>query len=124
MQKRLLLAEDDELLSSLLKFRLQKSGYTVDVVVNGKEVKEYLTNNTPDLIVSDIMMPYMSGIELIDYVRNTLNSMLPIIIISSAGNEENVLNAFEMGANDFLSKPVSPPELLIRVARVLKRIPV
>ncbi|PKB44301.1 MULTISPECIES: response regulator transcription factor [unclassified Cellulophaga] len=124
MQKRLLLAEDDELLSSLLKFRLQKSGYIVDVVVNGKEVKEYLTNNTPDLIVSDIMMPYMSGIELIDYVRNTLNSMLPIIIISSAGNEENVLNAFEMGANDFLSKPVSPPELLIRVARVLKRIPV
>lgn len=123
MKKRLLLAEDDELLSSLLKFRLQKSGYIVDVVVNGKEVKEYLTNNTPDLIVSDIMMPYMSGIELIDYVRNTLNSMLPIIIISSAGNEENVLNAFEMGANDFLSKPVSPPELLIRVARVLKRIP-
>lgn len=123
MKKRLLLAEDDELLSSLLKFRLQKSGYLVDVVVNGKEVKEYLTSNTPDLIVSDIMMPYMSGIELIDYVRNTLNSMLPIIIISSAGNEENVLNAFEMGANDFLSKPVSPPELLIRVARVLKRIP-
>lgn len=123
MKKRLLLAEDDELLSSLLKFRLQKSGYLVDVVVNGKEVKEYLKSNTPDLIVSDIMMPYMSGIELIDYVRNTLNSMLPIIIISSAGNEENVLNAFEMGANDFLSKPVSPPELLIRVARVLKRIP-
>ncbi|MCL5244359.1 response regulator transcription factor [Cellulophaga sp. 20_2_10] len=120
MKKRLLLAEDDELLSSLLKFRLEKSGYAVDVVVNGKDVKKYLTTTTPDLIVSDIMMPYMSGIELIDYVRNELNSKLPIIIISSAGNEENVLNAFEMGANDFLSKPVSPPELLIRVARVLK----
>ncbi|WBU91048.1 response regulator [Cellulophaga lytica] len=124
MEKRLLLAEDDELLSSLLKYRLTKSGYIVDVVINGKQVKEYLVENTPDLIISDIMMPYMSGIELIDYVRNTLNSSLPIIIISSAGNEENVLNAFEMGANDFLSKPVSPPELLIRVARVLKNVPV
>ncbi len=123
VKKRLLLAEDDELLSSLLKFRLKKSGYDVDLVVNGKEVKEYLNaNNLPDIIVSDIMMPYMSGIELIDYVRNQLNSKLPIIIISSAGNEENVLSAFEMGANDFLSKPVSPSELLIRVARELNKV--
>jgi DNA-binding response OmpR family regulator len=84
-------------------------------------MKEALSTCVPDIIVSDIMMPYFSGMELIGFVRNELNSKVPIIIISSAGNEENVLNAFDMGANDFISKPVSPTELLVRVARELKK---
>ncbi|MBT2162940.1 response regulator [Zobellia laminariae] len=120
-KKRLLLAEDDELLASLLNFRLKKGGYDVSHRANGKEVKEYLAGTMPDIIVSDIMMPYFSGMELIAYVRKELNSQIPIIIISSAGNEENVLNAFELGANDFISKPVSPSELLVRVARELNK---
>ena len=121
-KKKLLLAEDDELLASLLNYRLTKGGYDVSLSVDGKEVKEYLNVHTPDIIVSDIMMPYFSGIELIDFVRNELQSHIPIIIISSAGNEENVLSAFELGANDFISKPVSPSELLVRVARELSKL--
>ncbi|HDZ14671.1 hypothetical protein LCGC14_0841730 [marine sediment metagenome] len=121
VKNKLLLAEDDQLLASLLSFRLKKGGYEVKLSRDGKEVKEYLTDNTPDIIVSDIMMPYFSGMELIAYVRKELNLQIPIIIISSAGNEENVLNAFELGANDFISKPVSPSELLVRVARELNK---
>ncbi|WP_297795860.1 response regulator [uncultured Eudoraea sp.] len=121
VRKNLLLAEDDELLASLLDYRLQKGGYNVHVAHDGRDVKEYLKTATPDIIVSDIMMPYFSGIELIDHVRNDLNSKIPIIIISSAGNEENVLSAFELGANDFISKPVSPSELLVRVGRELNK---
>lgn len=121
MAKRILLADDDKLLASLLVFRLKKGGYEVHHSSNGKEVKEYLKTSMPDIIVSDIMMPYFSGIELIDYVRNELSSKTPIIIISSAGNEENVLRAFELGANDFISKPVSPTELLVRVAREINK---
>ncbi|MGB5202992.1 response regulator [Eudoraea sp.] len=121
VKKNLLLAEDDELLASLLDYRLQKGGYNVHLANDGRDVKEYLKTATPDIIVSDIMMPYFSGIELIDYVRNQLNLKIPIIIISSAGNEENVLSAFELGANDFISKPVSPSELLVRVGRELNK---
>lgn len=121
-KKRLLLAEDDELLAQLLNFRLEKGGYEVQVSVDGREVKAHLKEYTPDLIISDIMMPYFSGMELIDYVRKELNLDTPIIIISSAGNEENVLTAFELGANDFISKPISPSELLVRVARELRKI--
>lgn len=120
-KKKLLLAEDDELLASLLNFRLQKGGYEVALSTNGREMKEYLSQTMPDIIVSDIMMPYFSGLELIDYVLNEMQSNVPIIIISSAGNEENVLNAFELGANDFLSKPVSPSELIVRVGRLLSK---
>ena len=120
-KKSLLLAEDDELLASLLNYRLEKGGYNVTHCRDGKEMKKALSIRVPDIIVSDIMMPYFSGMELIGFVRKELNSKVPIIIISSAGNEENVLNAFEMGANDFISKPVSPTELLVRVARELKK---
>lgn len=119
-KKKLLLAEDDELLAALLNFRLQKGGYEVILSTNGREVKEYLNTAIPDMIISDIMMPYFSGIELIDYVRNEMQSKVPIIIISSAGNEENVLTAFELGANDFLAKPVSPSELMVRIERQLR----
>ena len=121
-KKRLLLAEDDELLASLLSFRLKKGGYEVSLMKDGKQVKEYLQQNSTDIIISDIMMPYFSGIELIDFVRNELNSNTPIIIMSSAGNEKNVLNAFDLGANDFIAKPVSPSELLVRVERELRKV--
>ena len=120
-KKRLLLAEDDELLASLLNFRLEKGGYEVQVSHDGREVRQHLAENIPDLIISDIMMPYFSGMELIDYVRKELNLSTPIIIISSAGNEENVLTAFELGANDFISKPISPSELIVRIERELRK---
>ncbi len=120
-KKHLLLAEDDELLASLLEYRLKLAGFELIMAQDGKEVKEYLTKETPDIIVSDIMMTYFSGIELVDFLRNTLHSQIPVIIISSAGNEENVLSAFELGANDFIAKPVNPSELLVRVNRELSK---
>ena len=113
------MAEDDELLAALLKHRLTKGGYSVDLCKDGKEVKEYLAQTQPDIVITDIMMPYFSGIELIDFVRNELKSNIPVIVISSAGNEENVLTAFEMGANDFITKPISPAELIVRIEREL-----
>ncbi|KGK31579.1 MULTISPECIES: response regulator [Cellulophaga] len=119
---KLLLADDDQLLASLLDFRLKKAGYKVKVCTDGKSVKKYLETERPDIIVSDIMMPYFSGLEITDYVRNELKLSVPIIILSSAGNEENVLSAFKLGANDFLSKPVSPAELLLRLQKELARI--
>ncbi len=119
--KELLLAEDDPMLASLLKFRLEKEGYAVALMPDGKAVKECIATHLPDAIISDVMMPYFSGIELVDYLRNELKSKIPIILISTASNEENVINAFKMGANDFLAKPVSPSELLIRVNREIER---
>jgi DNA-binding response OmpR family regulator len=121
-KKQILLAEDDDMLASLLNYRLEKGGYEVVLKNDGKEVKNWLDGSLPDIVVSDIMMPYFSGIELVDYIRNDLKSTVPIILISSASNEENVLSAFKMGANDFISKPVSPSELLVRVSREISRV--
>lgn len=118
-KKKILLAEDDELLASLLNYRIQMAGFEVFMAKDGREVKKHLEIHTPDIIISDIMMPYFSGIELLDYLRNEMHSNIPVIIISTAGNEENVLNAFELGADDFIAKPVSPSELLVRIQRAL-----
>jgi len=120
-RNKLLLAEDDHMLASLLKYRLERDGYEVVLEHDGRAVKESLEANIPDVVICDIMMPYFSGIELVDHVRNGLGSDVPIILISAASNDENIVSAFEMGANDFIAKPVSPSELLIRVSREIKR---
>jgi DNA-binding response OmpR family regulator len=117
--KKILLAEDNSILSLLLKFRLEKEGYKLLIAVNGKEAIELIEKHNPELILSDIMMPFVSGLEVISHVRNILKSETPIIVFSSAGQEEIVLNAFNLGANDFMSKPFSLNELVIRAKRLL-----
>ncbi len=121
IERELLLAEDDQMLASLLHYRLEREGYKVSITYDGRAVKQKLQTAIPDLIICDIMMPYLSGIELVDYVRNELKSEVPIILISSASNDQNVVNAFEMGANDFIAKPMSPSELIVRISREIKR---
>ena len=118
-RKQILLAEDDEMLATLLKYRLEKAGFSVELARDGREVREALKKARPDMLVCDIMMPYYTGIETVDYVRKELADDLPIIMLSTAGNETNVLNAFELGADDFIAKPVSPSELVMRINRLL-----
>ena len=116
---KIVIAEDNSTLSLLLKFRLEKEGYELLMAVDGKEAIELIETHEPDLILTDIMMPFVSGLEVISHVRNKLNLPTPIIVFSSAGQEEMVLKAFSLGANDFMGKPFSPNELVIRVKRLL-----
>lgn len=117
--KKIVLAEDNTTLSLLLKFRLEKEGYELLMAVDGKEALELIESEEPDLILTDIMMPFVSGLEVISHVRLKLDVDTPIIVFSSAGQEEMVLKAFNLGANDFMGKPFSPNELVIRVKRLL-----
>ena len=119
---QLLLAEDDPMMATLLSYRLEQSGYQVHNTNNGNAVKELLTTIKPDAIICDIMMPYYSGLELLDYVRNTLKLNTPFILISAAANDKTILNAFTIGANDFLAKPISPNVLIARLQKELKNV--
>jgi DNA-binding response OmpR family regulator len=118
-KKKIVLAEDNSTLSLLLKFRLVKEGYEILIAADGKEAIKNIEQHNPDLILTDIMMPFVSGLEVISYVRNELKSQTPIIVFSAAGQEEMVLKAFNLGANDFMGKPFSPNELVIRIKRIL-----
>ncbi|WP_100626787.1 response regulator transcription factor [Algoriphagus formosus] len=117
--KKILIIEDDLLISSLVDFRLKKEGYITKLVVDGNEGVEAIQEFKPDLIITDVMMPFKSGIELIHYAKKEFPD-IPIIVLSSLGEEEGVvLEAFHLGVSDFIPKPFNPNELALRVKRVL-----
>lgn len=118
--KRILIIEDDLLISSLVQFRLKKDGYETFLVNDGNEGIKAIDALIPDLIITDVMMPFRSGIEIIHHARQSQPD-IPIIVLSSLGEEEQVvLEAFNLGVADFIPKPFNPNELAIRVKRILK----
>lgn len=118
--KKILIIEDDLLISSLVQFRLKKDGYETLLVSDGNEGVKAIDSYYPDLIITDVMMPFRSGIEIINHARRTQPD-IPIIVLSSLGEEEQVvLEAFNLGVSDFIPKPFNPNELAIRVKRVLR----
>jgi len=117
--KSLLIVEDDQLIVTVLKRRLSKEGYEIVEARNGLEAKQLIEKKVPDLVISDLMMPYLSGLELIELIRGELQLSTPIIVLSAAGQEDTVLQAFQMGANELVFKPVSINELLMRVKKLL-----
>ena len=120
LAKKIVLAEDNSMLSTLLKFKLEKEGYSIFIAGDGKQTIELIEEHKPQLILTDIMMPFISGLEVISHVRNILKLQTPIVVFSAAGQEKIVLKAFDLGATDFMSKPLSPNELLVRVKRLLR----
>lgn len=123
---KILLIEDDEVMATIVKRILQKAEYQVDHVRNGKEAFEILETSRYgfDLVITDIMMPYANGFEILSRVRNLPDGrQIPVILLSNAGNEDMVKEGLQLGANDFLKKPVLPAELLTRIRRVLTREP-
>jgi DNA-binding response OmpR family regulator len=121
MSKQVLLGEDEPLLRRLIGIRLEKDGYEVVAVDNGTEVIKKLEERPFDLIITDIMMPFMTGLEIVSYVRSHSEKYIPIIILSSMAMESTILEAFSLGADDFINKPFSPNELSVRVRRLLAR---
>lgn len=115
---RVLVIEDESIVLKAIQFKLTKEGYDVLVAEDGKQGIEKIETEKPDIIISDIMMPFVNGIEVISHVRNKLNSKTPIIILSAIGQEETVVKALELGANDYIIKPFSPVELTLRIKKL------
>lgn len=114
---RILIAEDDDLMRKTIEFRLKRDGHEVIVTHDGREALKLIAEHMPDLIITDIMMPYISGLEVTGAVREQYHSRIPIIILSSMGQEDVVMEAFQLGADDFITKPFSPNELSLRIKR-------
>jgi DNA-binding response OmpR family regulator len=115
---KILIAEDDELMLKTLELRLRKDGHEVISANDGRDALNKITHSHPDLVISDIMMPYVSGLEIVAYIQeNFQEKKIPVIILSGMGQEDIVLEAFQLGADDFITKPFSPSELSVRVKR-------
>lgn len=121
MPKKILICEDDEMVLKMVEFRLRKEGYDVHPAADGKESLVKIQSVQPDLIITDIMMPYITGLEIVHRIRKEFQLKTPIIIVSSIGLEKTVLEAFQLGADDFITKPFSPNELSVRVSKLLMK---
>lgn len=118
--KKIFIIEDDNMTIEILKFIFSREGYQISISKDGLDAIERIPEEAPDLVMTDIMLPMKSGLEIIQFIKNNYEN-LPVIALSSLGEEEaTVLDAFKLGADDFVSKPFSPNELLLRVKRCLK----
>ncbi len=117
---RILVADDDLLMLKTLEFRLKKDGHTVFISQDGREALSQIEAIQPDLIITDLMMPYSSGMEVVGLVKRQSGKKIPVIVLSAMGQESVILEAFQLGADDYITKPFSPNELSIRVKRFMQ----
>lgn len=117
--KRILVVDDEKQITRMLRASLQANGYMVDTAASGREALTSFEANQPDMLVTDLAMPEMDGLELTRAIR--LRSNTPILVLSVRNTEEMKVAALDEGADDYITKPFSMPELLARVRAQLRR---
>ena len=118
--KRILVCDDDEILMTVVCSRLTSENLgEVVSAMDGRQAKSLLAEQNFDLIITDLHMPFHTGLEVTTYVRKELKKNTPIIVLSGEGLENVVLQAFEIGANDFITKPFNPGQLIMQVKKLL-----
>lgn len=121
--QRILMVEDEEDIAFLIRFMLERHGFTVEHAADGRQALEKLTSSSPpDLILMDIMLPYHDGLELIERLRAQPRwERVPVLMLTAKAREVDIVRALELGADDYVTKPFQPEELLARIRRLLRR---
>src|SRR6202011_526764 len=120
---RILLIEDEPKVSALVKRGLTAERYAVDITADGREGLEFTETYPYDLILLDLMLPSLSGVEVLQLIRRT-NQYVPILVLTARDSVDDKVKLFEIGADDYLTKPFAFAELLVRVKALLRRGPV
>jgi len=122
VKQRIAIVEDEPDISELVSISLKKNGFNTRCFFNGKDFFAYLEKESPALLVLDLMLPDMNGIEICKKIRgHQLQSVLPIIMLTARSEETDRVLGLELGADDYVTKPFSPKELVSRVKAVLRR---
>ena len=123
MDPHILVVEDEDALSTLLQYNLEKEGYQVSVAGDGEEALMLADESTPDLVLVDWMLPKISGIEVCRRLRNRSETRnVPIIMLTARGEEADRIRGLDTGADDYVVKPFSMTELFARIRAVMRRI--
>ena len=121
-QKRILVVDDEEHILELIKFNLEKNGYEVSTRDNGQDCIDFLKENEVDLVVLDVMLPDMDGLEVCKNIRRIERvEKIPIIMLTAKSEETDRILGLELGADDYMTKPFSVRELIARIKAVLRR---
>jgi len=118
---KILIVEDSKTTAEYIEEILKKEGYTISIATHGKQAFDLLETNEFHLVLLDLILPDISGIDILKKIRNTKSSVeLPIIVLSSVTDERKIENVFELGANDYINKPISSNILKHRIKNVLQ----
>lgn len=118
---KILVAEDEPLLLKTIELKLKKEGYEVITATDGRAAIGAIQEQKPDMVITDIMMPYASGLEIVSFLQKA-DKKIPTIILSAMEQEQVVMEAFELGADDYITKPFSLNEMVMRVKKLAIRI--
>ena len=119
---RILIVEDDRDIAELVGRYLERAGFTVEILASGRDALESLRGRPPDLLVLDLMLPHVSGIEICRAVRaDERTASIPIVMLTARAEESERISGLEIGADDYIAKPFSPNELVARVRALLRR---
>ncbi|OQX95609.1 DNA-binding response regulator [candidate division KSB1 bacterium 4572_119] len=122
MPVKLWIVEDDPDICEILSYNLEQEGYEVEIFHNGQKAMDSLLKSPPDLILLDLMLPGLNGLEFTRVIRKDENTKnLPIIMITARSEEIDVLHGLELGADDYITKPFRPKEVIARVKALLRR---
>jgi DNA-binding response OmpR family regulator len=121
-QPHVLVVEDDVHIAQVLAFMLERQGYVVTHVADGRTAVEHVTSQPPpDLVLLDVMLPYVDGFEIVGIIRTQAGwEQVPVIMLTAKNTERDTVRALDAGASDFIIKPFQPQELLARLRRFLK----
>ncbi|HKI49142.1 MAG TPA: response regulator [Desulfobacteria bacterium] len=121
-KEQILVVDDEEDILELVRFNLSKEGYRAICAETGEKAVKMARSEHPDLIVLDLMLPGMDGLEVTKFLKNDLETQhIPIVMLTAKGEESDVVTGLELGADDYVTKPFSPKILLARVKAVLRR---
>ncbi len=118
-RRRILIVDDEERMVRFIRLNLEHDGFQVSEAFNGKQAIQKMRDLTPDLILLDVMMPDLDGFEVLETIREI--SSVPVIMLTAKGEEDDRVRGLELGADDYVTKPFSPRELVSRVKAVLRR---
>jgi DNA-binding response OmpR family regulator len=122
MASRILVVEDDQDIAQLVTRYLQKAGYTAEIIASGRDAIGAIGARPPDLLILDLMLPHVDGLEICRFVRShEKTAAIPIIMLTARADESDRIVGLEIGADDYLAKPFSPNELVARVRALLRR---
>ena len=116
----ILICEQEEVLLTAIEFRLQKNGFSVLRTNNTDQCVKHLEEDKPDMLICDLDMDGLNGIQLTEHLRKKMKSDMPIILLAELEDGEMLVEAFEAGANEFVTKPFKPVELIIRIKKLFK----
>ncbi len=121
-KEKILIVEDDKNIVELIRYNLAREGYRPEIALTGEDAIKSAKSNMPDLILLDLMLPGMDGLEICKILKNDhKTSNMPIIMVTAKGEESDIITGLELGADDYITKPFSPKILIARIRAVLRR---